>query len=1287
MKKNIKNVEKVEEKEKNNNNRKWLVLLLLFLLLMCTLLISITFGKGIYKKVENQIIETFNLDKPSSPVIEGGSREWAKTRTIKVKKDAYTKNGLSYYEYCVNTKNSTKNCDWKKTETKNTVVTITGKYYVVFRAVDTKGNKGNTSNIEEVYIDNNNPVIKNIKIKNKTNTSVTVEVDAKDNESGIDGYYYSVDGVNYSKGKLTYTYSNLEINKEYTIYIKVVDKVGNNTILSMQISTDNMSNTCDLNCDTNGDGKCDLNCDTNGDGKCDLNCDTVPTPNPTPDSTVSPTVSPTPIPSVSPTPTDKPEQDIEVPIINLDKVPASFMYGSKYDLPSYYKFGPSGGSVICTVDGKEEKDTATLVVGKHVIECIAKGNNGINVRVSKQVEVKVVEGEEEDWDGWIRLNLYYPENSTNWQWRLGKEGEIRDGYDYTGWQDYTGPILVKLDDVENIYIRYDLLGETYIIPPKGKVGVDIEPQKYTIKIGEKTKVKIYYDKDSITKEYRVGSGEWQEYKTEFEVGVNTIIEARATKEEKVYNSDGEYQYTKTLTGVDSVYISELIINEAGNTPGTGEGGITPGTNTGSGTIAGGIDGTISYEPVKRADGTTTTKPTDGSKPSTYLVGPMISSNPSTEIVDSVKIKVTPQEEAEEIYIKIGNKNYQKYTEEVEVDVNTLIRAYYIRKSDSKVSEVSYYRVKNIKTGQKPYVKIDSNPDYLSSDQTSVVVTISGSNYDTLKYSFDGIIYQEYTTPITITESSTIYAKGTNSNGETIEKEVITTVVPAKVKEKLTVSIFTNPDRSNQLINHTEISIDYDKRATKKYYKLAGESEYKEYIGPFTINKNTTVYAYAVSSNGVGYTEKGIDFLATGIMAPIITTTPTGKTNVVKVKITYDSNASSKYYQIDGGEKLYYTGELEVYENSKIYAYNSNTLGYEADSNYEINNIIGLPNYLVIDKGKYFIIKLNYPSESKLREYKWKPNGVWKEYDSNGILLIKPEYKDEFDMTGYDGIKVEDANGKEIVFKDHYYLIDVAFSKLMENLFMRWDTTKASAPEININPSEIETNEVEVYINYSKTLVKKYYKIVEDNGTDTGWMEYTGSFKIDNNNSIIYAKGVTFNEVESDVASKKISNIDKEAPTIEALGDFTTPKQKVMVTIKANDNYNVDMVKWAKGKQNKKYFKDSGERVTNPGSFNVEENGIYTIYAVDRVGNETIKEIEISNIDKEAPNIIINVLTEKFGTKAAISIDYGDSVIKEYKIGNTNTYQAYTDKFIIYSEDVYTLKNDDGSLSIYARGGR
>ena len=33
---------------------------------------------------------------------------------------------------------------------------------------------------------------------------------------------------------------------------------------------------CTLNCDTDGDGNCDKNCDTDGDGTCDLNCDDEP---------------------------------------------------------------------------------------------------------------------------------------------------------------------------------------------------------------------------------------------------------------------------------------------------------------------------------------------------------------------------------------------------------------------------------------------------------------------------------------------------------------------------------------------------------------------------------------------------------------------------------------------------------------------------------------------------------------------------------------------------------------------------------------------------------------------------------------------------------------------------------------------------------------------------------------------------------------------------------------------------------------------------------------------------
>ena len=209
-------IEKEERKAKEEKGKKKrVIILLLLLLLLCIFGISITFGKGIYESIADQIIEVLNLRKPSEPVITGGSEEWAKERLIRVEKDAEAKDGLAYYEYCIREEKSTKKCEWKKTETKNVKVIETGIYYVTFRAVDQEERRGYDSNTEVVYIDNQNPVIEKVRTKGKTTNSIRIEVEAKDKHSGIEGYYYSLDGKEYEKGNVNYTYRNLERGKEY----------------------------------------------------------------------------------------------------------------------------------------------------------------------------------------------------------------------------------------------------------------------------------------------------------------------------------------------------------------------------------------------------------------------------------------------------------------------------------------------------------------------------------------------------------------------------------------------------------------------------------------------------------------------------------------------------------------------------------------------------------------------------------------------------------------------------------------------------------------------------------------------------------------------------------------------------------------------------------------------------------------------------------------------------------------------------------------------------------------
>ena len=1217
------------------------ILIIILLFLLCAFLGRTSLGKTIIRGAEDKVIRVLNLSKPTAPEITGGSKEWAQSQVVKVKKDSYAKKGLAYYEYCVGT--NLNKCVWKKTNTKNVRVSKTGKWKVVFRGVDKAGNTSSNSNIEEVYIDNNNPIINKVSVKNKK-----VKIEATDKESGIKKYYYSIDGENYKE-----TRKEFEIkDKTEKISIKVEDKAGNKTTVEVPVEKENEINSTSTTTKVVGEKITTTNESTTKQPTDVTNPETSTTTNAT-TSAIKPTST-----------TTKKGLEYDIPKINLDKVPVEFVYGSEYELPSYVDFGNDEGTYKCVVEGKEEKTTKNLAIGKHLIVCEATSKHNKRTMVEKEVEVKVKSGEEEIWDGWIRLNLNYPDNSTNWEWRIGKEGEIRDGYEYTGWQDYTGPILVKLDDVKDVYIRYDLLGETYIIAPNGKVAVDIEPAKYALEGNENTKVKIVYEKNVETKEYRIAGGEWEDYTGEFEVEKNTLIEARGIRNEKVYDSDGNYLYTKKVTGTDSVFIGEK-------------------NATSGGTTSGGDKGSFEYEVVVKPDGSYT-KPKKDTLPSTYLEGPEIKVSP-TEMTESVTVKVIPKEKASKTYIKVGDGNYQEYTGEISVSKNVLIRAYYIREEDGKTSETSYYYIQNIKKASKPYVRIDATPDYLSEKVDKVIVKISGSNYTKLEYSLDGVIYEEYKGELTVEESQTIYAKGTNEFGETIESLDITTRTSPKEKENIEISIEVSPRKEEVegLINKAKVKITYEKKATKRYYKLGYYGEWKEYTGEFEITYNETIYAYATGDNAVGNARKSVDYLTTGIASPIISIEPYGKSQQVKVSIEYASTAEITRYKIGNGEYRDYNGPFYVYENETIYAYNKDELGNTETSEYRIKNIVSAPNYVSIDKGKYYIIKLHYPETSGNREYKWKSDGTWKSYNGYGILLIKPEYKEEFKDIK-DGIKVEDEYGKEIIFTDHYYFIDVPFSELMENLFMRWDTEKISAPKIIEIPEEV-TREASISIVYNKALVKKLYKIVYEDGEETEWLTYEKPFKIDKNKATIYAKGITRSESESKVGSKTITNIDDTDPEIRVKGNFEKAARQINVTVNAIDEFGIDKVKFVKGEQTKEYFKKNGNGIRNGSSFKVEENGKYTIYAVDYVGNEVIKVIEITNIDKEAPNIRINILTESYGTEAEIEIEYGDSVKKEYKIGKNGSYKEYTGTIKITSNEVLDLANEDGSLTIYGRG--
>ena len=1548
------------------------ILIIILLFLLCALFMIVRKGT----------IST--LINTTAPVVESKTHEWAKTGMVVVTKDAKMIDELKNYEYCVTNKKSTIGCNWQITETKNAEIVASGEWYVYFRGIDVRGRRSKVSNREYVNVDNENPVVKKIKEKETENT-IKVTIEATDRLSGVNSYFYKIDNQEYVLGTKTHEYKNLEANKEYKITIKVVDKVGNEIEVSKKVKTKTL-----------------------GDSS---NSEEVI--NPTTKVTTSATTSESTTTTTTKVTTTE-EKDEVIPIINLDKVPLKFFYGNKYDLPSYYKFGPKGGEVKCIVDEVEEAtDTSKLGIGKHKIVCTAYGNNGINTTVEKEVEVAVEEVEEEEKDGWIWLNLHYPANSTKWEWKKLDENEEQSGEDLN-WKEYTGPIRVRVEDVDKIIIRYEIDGNEIIITPDGYY-VDIEPEKTSVKAGEVTKVKINYGSNVEKVEYRINNGVWQEYTSVFEVGPNTSIEARIRYLIDVYDDEGNLLLQKTKKKTASGYIGEVIESTGGSvTPSkptdpskpsqpstcttcscvdgsynvkivptsryvnnnlpvkiridyedgvtlkqyklgingtwqnyTGEITVTNGVEVfakGSGykeidgctkwvsgtdvaivgektykvevypartsidstettiveistwikdnrvsleySINGGEyqeytnvfevgpnttivarakwileDGTeindqasaTVYENKKglrtsisssakkvgginqatieittnlkadkkeytldngaswkeytgpfgvdantlvcakstktNTDGTIQTSPmvckyiseddlnlriipsayaarkggyvtaeikTDynvekieysldkgatwneytgarvkidaGSEilaratykgkvittslsidilaePSVILDGPSITGNPENTLTKSVDIEINTKEVARDIFYRINRGSWIKYTGIFNVTSNVKIEAYYVRDSDGKTSAISTYYVQNVHVGNKPYVRIDTEPKgyLINGTQDKVKVKISGSNYNTLEYSLDGINYQPYTNEFEVTTSLTVYARATNDVGTTTTQFTVVTVNPPKVWKNLSVKIVANPDSKDlidkdgnvKLVNETEVSLVYGSDVTSACYKVLNGTNSNQtnalanqqcipYTGAFKVNQNETIYAYVQSADGKGTDVKLIDFLTLGIASPVINVDQTSATSLVKVSIDYARSASIKKYRIDNGPWTDYTEEFEVTANCTIEAMNEDILGNQATSSLTINNIVRKPVYNILDKGDYYLIKLNYPSNStpSTREYKWLTNGTWKTYDEHGILLIKPSAASK--IVTPDGVKITDDKGNEVILTDHYYILTVDLDKVGENIYMRWDKQKVEAPKIIVSEEEETVTSVDVAVSYHKALVSKLYRVIYDDGTDTGWLDYNGKFKV-TDKGIVYAKGVDIDGNDSEVAEQRIDNIDSTGPVITVTGDLVTPKQKVTLLISATDDGEVDSLLYEVGSKKADYFKKNGKGLKNPTTITFDENGKYTFYAVDALGNETIKEIEITNIDKTAPDIEITVLSTTVGTSTEVEINYGDAVTTLYKVGENGTYQSYTGKFTLSSYDLFNLKNQDGSLTIYAKG--
>ena len=109
--------------------------------------------------------------------------------------------------------------------------------------------------------------------------------------------------------------------------------------------------------------------------------------------------------------------------------------------------------------------------------------------------------------------------------------------------------------------------------------------------------------------------------------------------------------------------------------------------------------------------------------------------------------------------------------------------------------------------------------------------------------------------------------------------------------------------------------------------------------------------------------------------------------------------------------------------------------------------------------------------------------------------------------------------------------------------------------------------------------------------------------------------VTVRDLAGNTTTKsiEISNIDREIPVVgEIIADKTdATNDKVILSIEVKDNEELP----------ENYISWNGEEPGSSSNYEVTENGTYQVIVKDAAGNSVIKTIEISNIDKAAPEIV------------------------------------------------------------------
>lgn len=608
--------------------------------------------------------------------------------------------------------------------------------------------------------------------------------------------------------------------------------------------------------------------------------------------------------------------------------------------------------------------------------------------------------------------------------------------------------------------------------------------------------------------------------------------------------------------------------------------------------------------------------------------------------------------------------------------------YTVYARDTAGNETVYNVVVSNIDETSPVVELTKTPSTATAGDVTVTANVSDSSTYLTYYSKNATDKDAgtlFSNSFTVSQNGTYYVYAVDSaNNSMLESIAISNID----RDAPVLSVSTsNKELTNQDVTITASVTDYSSVTTKYSTSLTGAATGTVFTDSFNAKANGTYYVYAVDEAGNNVTTSidvnNIDKTGPSVSLALSTSDPaksvtitanTDSDDCVATKYAFGDQASS-YFQAGGTE---FTGTFTADKNGVYTVAAFDALGNITTAKITVSNID--TEAPVVDPPK------TDPSDNG-GETTVTPG------DSNEHLaLCKWAYGDH-DLAYFQGGEGTEFTDSFVATKNGTYTLyfrDDAGNETLQTVVI--SDIDETAPSLTLSASTDDLTNQPVIITakaVDEHTVTTRYSTTED-GASTGTI-FTNTFSVDSNGT--YYVCATDTAGNSTVKSIAITNIDNTAPTLTiSKSPESATVGNVTISVKAEDENGYTL----------KYSSDPSTASTGTeftGSFDVNDNGTYYIYAVDSVGNNTTKAVTVSNIDRTAPSISATIDNMSLTTKVVVTANVTDNstVVTKYAKGSCNESYFLTEgtefngSFTVTENGTYTIYAIDsaGNASTYS----